>query len=329
MRVFHLFAALVCAAPALAQSWYIPNNDPTTSAGCNVIPFGQFANGPFYNAKYQTRVTAADLGSTVNLVTGLGFASCTSGRAHYDNLEIVIDHIPASQPLVTTFASNLTPNAVTVLSSSNYTWNIPQNQWYEVGLQTLFAYNGVDDVVIQITSTNGTAPINGMRRETRQRLYWIGTTGPAPASGTFDSASLKMEVSMLMGKVSSHGDGCPGSNGTPTLNLSGSPVVGNTLSFDLTNGVPSGVALFFAGFSNSTPFPLELSFLGMPSCYAYTDLTVSVPLFLDPAGAGSIPLPIPPSAVGLLFYAQFAVLDPPANSFGFTTSNYGRVHTGN
>src|SRR5204862_4902878 len=126
------------------------------------------------------RVTAADLGSAVGLVTGLGFVSCGAGRAHFDRLEIVMDHIPASQPLVNTWASNLTPNAVTVLDSTNYTWNVPANTWYEVGLQTLFVYNGVDDVVIQITSTNGTAPINGMRRETRQRLYWIGTTGPAP-----------------------------------------------------------------------------------------------------------------------------------------------------
>jgi hypothetical protein len=329
MRVFHVFAALLCALPAVAQNWYIPNNDPTTSAGCNVIPFGQFPNGPFYNSKYQTRVTAADLGNAVNLVTGLAFASCASGRAHYDNLEIVIDHIPPSQPLVNTFASNLTPNAVTVLNSSNYTWNITGDTWYEVGLQTLFVYNGVDDVVIQITSTNGTAPVNGMRMENRQRLWWIGTTGPAGASGSFDNAALEMEVSMLMGKVSSHGDGCPGSNGTPALNFSGSPVVGNTLSFDLTNGVPSGVALFFAGFSNQTPFPFDLGIIGMPGCYQYTDLTVSAAVFLDPFGAGSFALPIPPAAVGLLFYAQFAVLDLPANAFGFTNSNYGRVHTGN
>ena len=120
-----------------------------------------------------------------------------------------------------------------------------------------------------------------------------------------------------------------GSNGTPTLGFSGSAQVGNTLSFDLSNGVPSGVALFFAGFGNATPFPLDLTFLGMPSCYAYTDLTVTLPLFLGPTGTGSVAIPIPASAVGLLFYGQFAVLDPPANAFGFTTSNYGRVHTGN
>ncbi len=328
MRSVCLLATLLCAAPVLAQNWYIPNSNPAASSGCNVIPFGQSANGPFYNARYQTRVTAADLGNAANLVTGLAFAPCLSGRAHYDQLEIVMDHIPPFQPLNATFANNLTPNAVTVLSAANYTWNITANTWYEVGLQTLFVFNGVDDVVIQITSTNGTAPVQGLRSEDRQRLWWIGTSGPPAASGTFDNAALEMEVSMLTAHTSSHGDACPGSNGTPALAFSGSAQIGNLLYFDLTNGVPNGVALFIAGFTNSGPFPLELGFLGAPNCYAYTDLSVTAGVFLDPVGAGTFLLPIPAAAIGVLLYGQYAVLDPLANPFGFTTSNYGRVLTG-
>jgi hypothetical protein len=53
-----------------------------------------------------------------------------------------------------------------------------------------------------------------------------------------------------------------------------------------------------------------------------------VGVLLDPVGSGTFALPIPPALVGFLFYGQFAVLDPPANPFGFTTSGYGRVHTG-
>ena len=330
MRSSHLLAALLCAAPAVAQSWYVPNNDPTTGA-CNVIPFGDPSpTSPNWSyQKYQTRCTAADLGAAVNLITGLGFAACSAGRSHYDQIEIVIDHIPPSQPHVNTFASNLTPNAVTVLNATNYTWNLTaSNSWHEIGLQNLFVYNGVDDIVVQITTWGGNAPA-GFHRDTRQRLYSVGGSAPHGTTGAFDNAAGKIEVSMLTGKVSLHGDGCVGSNGTPALNFSGSPVVGNTLSFDLTNGVPNGIALFFAGFSNAFPFPFDLTILGMPGCYAYTDLTVTSALFLDPLGAGSFPLPIPASAVGLLFYGQYAVLDPAANAFGFTTSNYGRVHTGN
>ncbi len=327
MRSSRLLVALLCAAPALAQNWYIPNNDPTTGT-CNVIPFGDPSpTSTWSHQKYQTRCTVADLGGVVNIITGLGFAPCTGGRAHYDAIEVVIDHIPVAQPLVTTFASNLTANAVTVLNATNYTWNVTGNAWNEIGLQTLFVYNGADDIVVQITTTGGTAPA-GFHRDVRQRLYWVGTAGPAPASGTFGNAAGKIEVSMLTGKTSSHGVGCLGSNGTPTLGFTGSPVVGNTLTIDLTNGVPGGAALFIAGFTNGFPFPLELGFLGAPTCFAYTDLSVTAGLFLDPLGAGSFVLPIPVAAVGFLFYGQYAVLDPLANPFGFTTSNYGRVHAG-
>ena len=330
-----LFAALLCAGPALAQNHYIP--DISASGGtCNVIPFGDRVGSVcdpattsiWSNQKYQTRCTVADLGGMPNAITGLGFAACASGPAHFATIEVVIDHIPPASPFVNTFASNLTPNAVTVLSASSYTWNVTAGAWNEIGLQTSFVYNGVDDIVVQITTSGATAPA-GFHRDTRQRLYWVGASGPPAASGWLDNAAGKIEVSMLTGKTSSHGVGCLGSNGVPALTFSGSAVAGNTLSFDLTNGVPSGIAVFCAGFDNARPFPLELSFRGAPGCYAYTDLSVTVALFLDAAGAGSSALPIPTGSVGFLFYGQFAVLDLAANPFGFTTSNYGRVHTGN
>jgi hypothetical protein len=327
MRSIGLLVTLFVACPVLAQNWYVPDSDPTLGT-CNVIPFGSTVGGSFYNVKYQTRCTAADLGGAVNLITGLGFASCNTGRSHFDSLEIVIDHIPASQPLVTTFASNLTAAAVTVLSSTNYTWNVTANAWNEIGLQQLFVYNGVDDIVVQITTVNGIAPA-GFHRGTRERIYWASSSGTPPASGTSGNAAGKIEVSMLTGKLSSHGDGCPGSNGTPLLTMQGTGQVSTTVSFDLTNGVQGGIALFIAGTTNGGPFPFDLSVLGAPGCFAYTDLGITNVVLLDGVGAGSVVLPIPAGAAGVLLYAQYAVLDVPANAFGFTSSNYGRLHAGN
>ncbi|HEU4418169.1 MAG TPA: hypothetical protein VFT55_04480 [Planctomycetota bacterium] len=327
MRLPSLLALICSAVPALAQNWYIPDN-VATAGQCNVIPFGQQPGGPFYQCKYQQRCTAAELGAVVNIITGLAFAPCQGGRAHYDSLEIVLDHIPAAQPMVSAFASNLTPNAVTVLSSTNYTWNITAGVWNEVGLQTLFVYNGTDDLVVQITTVNGTAPLQGLRTGNHQRLWWIATSGTPAPTGTFDNAAQKIEVSMLTAHTSSHGDGCPGSNGTPRLSFSGSAQVGQTLSIDLANGVPSGVSLLIVGFTNMFPFPLDLTFLGMPSCNLYTDMALTSIVLQDGAGSGSFALPIPPTVTGLLFYSQFACLDPPANPFGFTSSNYGRVLCG-
>jgi hypothetical protein len=327
MRLPSLLALLGSAVPALAQNWYIPDN-MATAGGCNVIPFGQLVGGPFYQVKYQQRCTAAELGATANVITGLAFAPCQSGRAHYDSLEIVLDHIPASQAMSPTFANNLTPNAVTVLSSTNYTWNVTASAWNEVGLQTLFVFNGTDDLVVQITTVNGTAPLQGMHTGSHTRLWWIASSGSPAPSGTFDNAAQKIEVSMLTAHLSSYGDGCLGANGTPQLSLTGSAQIGQTISIDLVNGVPFGVSLLILGSTNRAPFPLEMSFLGMPSCYLYTDIAVTDVLFHNAAGAGSFLLPAPASLFGAPIYTQFGCLDPAANPFGFTTSNYGRFLVG-
>jgi hypothetical protein len=324
----HLLLSFALASSALAQNYHIPDNNAAVGTS-NVIPFGSTTStSSFYNCRMQVRATAAELGAIPNLVTGLAFACSGTGAARYGALEIVMDHIPSGQPLSTTFASNLTANAVTVLSATDYTWNVTANTWNEVGLQTYFVFNGVDDVIIDITSTQGTAPA-GMRRGTNQRIYVTSQTGPLPAVGISSATATKFEVSMLMARASSYGVGCAGSNGTPRLGFSGSAQAGNTLSVDLQNGVPSGLAVLIASTTNAAPFPLDLGFLGMPGCRLYTDLTFLDVVLLDGAGAGSFPFPVPPGVFGFLFYTQFACLDPAANAFGFTTSNYGRVLTGN
>lgn len=320
---------LLLTLPALAQNWYVPDN--AANAGtCNVIPFGSTATtSTFANSKMQTRCTVADLGGVPGVITGLAFASCATGRAHYASMEIVLDHIPASQPLSGTFAANLTANAQVVLSQTNHTWNLVSAQWNEIGLQLPFVYNGVDDLLVQITMSGGTAPA-GMRRGTRDRVYWTAASGTPPLVGSLTATATKIEVSMLTAHTSSYGDGCVGSNGVPLLGFSGSAVLGNTLSFDLTRGVPNGIALMILGFTNGAPFPVDLGFLGMPGCTEYVDLGFTNAQLIDPVGATSFALPVPATlSPGFLLYGQYSVLDPAANAFGFTMSNYGRALLGN
>src|SRR5262249_29745462 len=148
--------SVLFAASAAAQFWYVPNNAANVGT-CNVIPFGSTTtSSTFATAKYQTIVGAADLGNLPGLITGLGFAVCApTGKAHYQSIEIVMDHIGPGSTLGTTFASNLTPNAVTVLQANDYTWHVTADSWIEIGLQNYFVYDGVSDLVVQVTCVNG------------------------------------------------------------------------------------------------------------------------------------------------------------------------------
>lgn len=324
--VFVLFATSVSA-----QFWYVPNNAANVGT-CNVIPFGSTTLGSFGTAKYQTIVSAADLGNLPGVITGLGFAVCApTGNAHYSSLEIVMDHIAPNSVLNTTFASNLTPNAVTVLLATDYTWHVQADTWIEIGLQNFFVYDGVDDLVVQVTSVNGTAPA-GFHRDVRQRVYAIGWTGSPPATGTSGLAALKMEIAMLMARTSVYGDGCNGSNGLPPqLSFGGSSQLGQTLQYQLTQGPVTSLAFLALGFGNGAPFPLDLGILGMPGCKQYFGVSSATAVFTDPVGGASISTVVPASAalVGILFYAQWACFDPPANAMGITSSDYGRVLVGN
>jgi len=332
MRLVPTLVAFVIAVPLAAQNWYVPDNNAATGTGCNVIPFGQSAGGPFSQSKYQVKATQADLGMLPGVITGLGFAPCLGGTSHFDSIEVILDHHPAGS-LSTTFAANLTPSAVTVLAATDYSWNTTSDTWHELGLQNYFVYNGIDDLVIQITCVNATSPVQGFHTDGRQRVYWFATSGTAPAGGQSDLAAHKFEVGMIMARISSYGIGCVGSNGTtPTHATSGAPQLTQTIGFDLQNGVPSGFGILVLGFDNASPlFPLELSGFGMPNCFQYHDIVAIRFVLLDGAGAGSAPMTIPNDA-GLLavrLYSQYACIDPPANATGITTSNYNRILIGN
>ncbi|MBL8756000.1 MAG: hypothetical protein JNK15_22080, partial [Planctomycetes bacterium] len=285
MRLTPLLATGLLALPAFAQNWYAPDNAAATGS-CNTLPFGAAAGSATANVKFQTRVTRADLGNQAGSISGLAFSSCLGGRAHYDRLVIVLAHLPPAQSLSTTFAANLNASAVTVLDATNYTWNLPANAWAEVGLQTTFAYNGVDDLLVQITTTNGNAPTTGFHRGTRERVGWSAATGTAPATGTLANAAIKLEVSMRTAHTSSHGDGCSGSNGVPVQSATGLPQVGTTFALNLANGTPNGVAVLIAGLTNGAPYPVELGPIGMPGCWLGTDIVATAPVLLGATGNG-------------------------------------------
>lgn len=335
MQPRQLAAALALAATgALPAQFFVPDNDATTGS-CNVFPFGSTGGS---NLKYQQLVTAAELGNQAGTITGIGFAKCGGGTLHFDTIKVVLAHKPGTGTLVATFAQNMVADVTTVVLGTNHDWNLPADSWQDVGMQVPFAYNGIDNLVIEVTVTGSQwtasgAGSPGTRAGSHQRVFANNWTTTPPANGTLASTfALKVEIDMGTAKVSSYGRGCAGSNTlAPHIAVTGTPQLGQTFVYDLANGLPGSVALHTIGFSNAAPFPADLAFLGAPSCFLYTDLSILSATLIDAAGVGGVgfTVPLDPSLIGLSVYGQFLCYDPTANTFGWTTSNYVRTQFGN
>ncbi|MCC6782102.1 MAG: hypothetical protein IT457_04595 [Planctomycetes bacterium] len=139
-----------------------------------------------------------------------------------------------------------------------------------------------------------------------------------------------------IGEVSTFGTACPGSARTqPRLGSSGAPSLGNPFSLHLTNALANSSAVAFLGFSDrvlggSTPLPLHLGPFGATGCFVLIDLVADATLPTDPSGAASLNLVVPNSSalIGTVFFGQWIVADPAANTLGIATSEGGRFVIG-
>src|SRR5262245_2196451 len=151
MRILSIAAACLAAAHLFAQNCaYAPDN--VANAGtCNVIPFGDAAGSASWtNQKYQMLVPAASISSAPYWIQELGFAPCASGLRSFSSLTIIMDHYVGGS-LTTTFAANLSANAVKVLDVRDYDWQNVQDAWNPIGLQRPFLLiPQLGDLVIDI-----------------------------------------------------------------------------------------------------------------------------------------------------------------------------------
>ena len=120
MTVRSAFAVVIGLIGSVSAQCYSVPDDQPGQGRCNWVPFGQAYGDPLSsNQRYQTVLTAADLGGAAGAITSLAFAPCGvggagSGTYRVDTLTIVMDHIAAGAALSTTFDSNLSAAAVTV-----------------------------------------------------------------------------------------------------------------------------------------------------------------------------------------------------------------------
>ena len=122
--------------------------------------------------------------------------------------------------------------------------------------------------------------------------------------------------------------GCPGSAGVPSLNAAAdsSPILGETFSVELTNVPSSSIALGIIGLSISSwgtsPLPLDLSIIGMPSCLLYTDIRRQIGLVIA-GGTTTWDTTLPSTAewIGVSFYQQVFVVDDSVPGLGAVMSD--------
>jgi hypothetical protein len=102
---------------------------------------------------------------------------------------------------------------------------------------------------------------------------------------------------------------------------------------NVTN-MPSQLALMITGASNTTsslgPLPASLAAIGMPGCELSVSLDLLDAVFtFGTVGSWSLGIPNQPTALGLEFYNQAFVFDPPLNPFGGAMSDAAAWQIGN
>ncbi len=139
-------------------------------------------------------------------------------------------------------------------------------------------------------------------------------TGPGALSVVVPS---EVPNGALSATVASVGSGCYG------LGLSATrPVLGTTAQVT-TTGIPAGTTLGVTVLTlTPAPAPIDLSAIGMPTCFAYVVGGVNE-VWLNPVGTAQVPLvvPIAASLIGLPVGAQSISASPPLTPLGFIASN--------
>lgn len=128
----------------------------------------------------------------------------------------------------------------------------------------------------------------------------------------------------------------PASPTVPTLLANQPPLLGQSFRLELSGGQPNLVGFAIWSFDNTQwanfPTPLELGFLGAPTCFNYTSAEQVATVLLDAAGNGNTPylqLPTATAFSGLTWYNQAAMLAPGVNSLSMLFSNAATAVVGN
>jgi hypothetical protein len=148
----------------------------------------------------------------------------------------------------------------------------------------------------------------------------------AAGKGAADLLRLEIRAAMqtwkdhVFGSLTAFGTPCQGTAGVPLHSVSGTPEIGQFLSYSLTGARATTPSVMYVGTSKTqwgtVMLPLSLAFLGAPLCNLYTNPLV--PLTATTSAGGDvtfrIQLPLNQGMIGGSFHTQFVIYDPGANA---------------
>ncbi len=169
---------------------------------------------------------------------------------------------------------------------------------------------------------------NSLDWNTIYNVWFDATVAPTTSTVVIDQARVgpgalsvvvpaEVPNGALSAAVASVGTGCFGLSLTSTR-----PVLGTTAQIT-TSGIPAGTPLGATILTlTPAPAPIDLTVIGMPTCFAYVLDGVNE-VWLNPVSTAQVPLVVPNSAplIGVIVGTQSISISPPLTPLGFITSN--------
>jgi hypothetical protein len=256
-------------------------------------------------------------------------------RMKFDRLTIRMGHTTVGQAN-TIFGQNITSPLQDVLVARDHVFFEGFGPaWVPVGLQTSFQFlPGSGNLLIEVVAEGGLILEGDTSGAAGGSL--LGSCVTSSLEPTLPTVGNSATVPRLRfcfdrAEVSLSGESCNGSAGsTPLLGVTGRPTPGSMPTLWLSDAPANALAACAYGFDTKPPFPINLTALGAPGCRQYFAPAFADFVLANPLGIGerAISVPSATATIGAILYAQYYVLDPPANALDLTASNYARLLVG-
>lgn len=301
-----LIIAGVLATLAAAQSsttiLYPGGPSATSGGGLNSVPFASTFQTEIH---YQLHIPAADLPNRPAMLTDVAFVPGASGTFTSPNFILSVGHgVPGG--LTCSLATN-SPD-LRLQYSGPFSWTYTGNAWNSLGLPTLFPYDGLSGMVVEIRYLGNTGGTSFQSRDTGTNVNRVYNRLAGGFNATQCSHSVSLGIKPRLTFVQAG------------VGLAAPPAAGTVLP--LTFDAPTDPLFpYLGGLSlgiGPIPFsPTDLRTIGLD----FDDLlvfTLTYPWIfpgisgtLDGFGLAQCFVPLPASLPpGFTFYAAFVTLDP-------------------